>query len=245
MDTNSPVTETTKQEGPTVSAPTTLLRKREQIKTSNKVLFMWVAGTSVVVAFAIVLSVFLVKQLIFNEKVLIEQAKSSSDLHKSIQNAKQLDKNLAQLRSDKNLASARADAKENNLDVIIDALPYDGNPINLGASLQDVIFKDVSFDTLAILDASPSAGSSDESSSTVVEDDIGDAQPMYFTFRIVGTQEEIQKLIKRLNSSIRPIKLIDAKFESATDNKISMAANAVTYYQSKKSFQLTDKVVKP
>ena len=221
-----------------------LLKKREQIHSNNKQLFLWVAGASVIVAFAIVATIFLSKQLLFNEKVLSEKDVSVNDLTKSLQNAKVLNENINNLASDRNLKLARSGSTESNLDVVIDALPYDGDLINLGASLQNVIITGISIDSLGVSDSAiavdPSAGVAAESAVT-----IGSSQPLQFTFKATGTVEEVQKFFDRLNHSIRPIKVVNMQLESAGAGKISVNVSAETYYQPKKSFELTEKVVKP
>lgn len=46
------------------------IHKRQQIEQSSRVMFLWVAGASVIVGFALVISWFLVQQIIFKERVL-------------------------------------------------------------------------------------------------------------------------------------------------------------------------------
>ena len=49
------------------------IHKRQQIEQSSRVMFLWVAGASVIVGFALVISWFLVQQIIFKERVLGEK----------------------------------------------------------------------------------------------------------------------------------------------------------------------------
>lgn len=227
----------------TVKAPV-LLKKREQIRSNNKQLFLWVAGGSIVVSFSLVISVFLVKQLIFNEKVLTEKGISSKNLATNIVNAKQLDENVNELRSNPSLKSARSNPEENNLDVIIDALPYDGNTVDLGASLQDVIVSGVSVDSLGVL-GSDSVDAALDDGTSVVTEAIGSSQPSKFSFGISGTPDEIKGFIDRLNRSIRPIKITQMQLQPAGEGKITVTATAETYYQPSTVFELKEKVVKP
>ena len=59
----------------------TALRKRTQISKANRTMFLWIAGASALVGFAVVTSIFLGQQLLFNEKVLLEKNKTVSTLN--------------------------------------------------------------------------------------------------------------------------------------------------------------------
>jgi len=45
----------------------TALRKRTQISQANRTMFLWIAGASALVGFALVASIFLGQKLLFNE----------------------------------------------------------------------------------------------------------------------------------------------------------------------------------
>src|SRR3990167_5974339 len=107
----------------TKQSPEVGLRKRQQIASSNKAMFVWVAGASVLVAFAIVISIFLVKQIIFTERVLVEKGKTVQTLSDNLKAADDLDKSVKKLRADKKLTVLRSSSSDNNLDVVIDAMP--------------------------------------------------------------------------------------------------------------------------
>ena len=61
----------------------TALRKRQQIAKANRMMFLWIAGVSVVVGIALVASIFLAQKAFFNEKVLAEKSKTASTLVKN------------------------------------------------------------------------------------------------------------------------------------------------------------------
>ena len=49
-------------------AQQTALRKRQQIASANRTMFLWVAGASVIVGAALVVAVFMTNKLIFTRK---------------------------------------------------------------------------------------------------------------------------------------------------------------------------------
>lgn len=208
-------------------------------------MFLWVAGASVIVAFSIVGVIFLTKQLIFNQRVIIEKTNTADTLNKNIESAKKLNKAVNGLRADRNLSSVPSStAKGNNLDKVLDALPYEGDWVGLGSSLQSSLLSGIAVNTLAVDSTSTdSASVSGIDLSTLGT--IGEAQPISFTFKVSGSDTELKTLLSRLNSSIRPIRIVNMKLESAGPNKIDATVQAVTYYQPKKTFELQEKTIKP
>ncbi len=218
------------------------LRKRQQIASSNKAMFIWVACASVLVAFALVVSIFLVKQILFTEKVLIEKGETTATLEDNIDVADDLDKAVKKLRVDKKLTEARSSASDSNLDVVIDALPYGQDGIALASSLETTLLTDITIEDLTP-ESSESEGS-DSIDITAIEP-VGDAQPMAFSFKVTGSSEQLETLFSRLNLSIRPIKLINLQLEAAGVDKLTATVEAVTFYQPKKELKLSEKVIKP
>lgn len=226
------------------SSPAVGVRKRQQIASSNKTMFLWVAGASVIVAFAIVVSIFLVKQIVFTEKILMEKNKTVGTLDKNIETAAILNKNVKKLRADKNLTLVRSSASDNNLDVIIDAMPYATDNVSLGSSLQTVLLTGISIDAMSV-DLSNSDSTSTSGTSINAIETVGNSKFMTFSFKVTGSSEQLQGLLVRLNRSIRPIKIVSLQLESAGPSKLTATVQAATYYQPKKTLDLQQKVVKP
>ncbi len=221
-------------------------RKRQQIVRSNRTMFLWVAGASVIVAFSIVGSIFLVKQLIFNQGVIAEQTETAGVLSKNIDTAKELNKQVSQLRANRNISSVPSSTqKSNNLDKILDALPYEGDWVGLGSSLQSTLLSGIAIDSLSVDSISADGVASNSSVDLSAVTTVGEAQPISFSFKVSGSDSELKTLLARLDNSIRPIKIINMKLESAGPNKIDASVQAITYYQSKKVFELKEKTIKP
>lgn len=226
------------------AAPVVGVRKRQQIASSNKVMFLWVAGASVLVAFALVVSVFLIKQIVFAEKVLIEKSNTIGVLDDNIEVSAALNKNVNKLRADRNLALVRSSASDNNLDVVIDAMPYAADEVALGSSLQNVLLTGASIESI---DVQPVDGGSSDTSvvDTSSIEQVGDSQSIIFSFKATGSSEQLQDILDRLNKSIRPINVISLQLESAGANNMTMSVQAATFYQPQKTVELSEKVVKP
>ena len=66
------------------------LRKRTQIDRTNKMMFLWIAIASALVGAAVVVSIFLVQKVIYEEKVLAVKATTASTLDKNLKVIDQL-----------------------------------------------------------------------------------------------------------------------------------------------------------
>lgn len=221
------------------------LKKRDQIARGNRTMFLWVAGASVIVAFSLVASIFLFKQLLFNQKVLNEKNKTVSILKQNIDNTKVLHKRVNELRADRSISSVASNVSDsNNLDKILDALPYVGDWVGLGSSLQSTLLNGVALDSLTVDSTSGDAISSSTIDTSTLSS-VGDAQPITFSFKVSGTDTELKTLLQKLDRSIRPIKLVNLQFQSAGPNKLEMTVQALTYYQPKKTFELKETTIKP
>ncbi len=234
----------------TASSPNTSVpasaRKRQQIARSNRTMFLWVAGASVIVAFSVVGSIFLTKQLIFNQSVIAEQTKTADILKTNIVVSKELNKKINQLRANRDISRVPSSTqKSNNLDKILDALPYEGDWIGLGSSLQSTLLNGISLSSLGVDSVSADGASNSGSLDLSTIELIGDTRAISFGFKASGNDSELKTLLARLDNSIRPIKIISMKLESAGPNKIDASIQAITYYQPKKVFELKEKTVKP
>ena len=225
-------------------SPQLLIKKREQIKDSNKILLIGVAVGSVIIAVSVVASIFLIKQLLFNQKVIAAKQESASQLEASREQAKELNNNVKKLRSDRNLQLAQSSSSKNNLDVVLDALPYDGDRISFGSSLQKVLLTNIGVGQFSIK-ADDAADDSSGSGTEIALEPIGDTKTIPFDFEVTGSVDNIINAFRKLDRSIRPIKLTNVEIEASGGGSIKLKVSAVTYYQEKKTFELGEKKVKP
>lgn len=236
--------------------PVETLHKRQLIDRTNRSMFLWIAGASIIVMFAIVASIFLGKQVIFKNKVIAEKSKTSAILNDNISQAKELDKSVNDLTANPDLASVKTQPEEENLQVIFDALPWRFDGTALGASLQTKLLDNLgSIESLNIsalsgdtssLDGSTSSGGSGSVDSSLVPTGEG-PQETDFNFTLVGSDSNVQKALEQMEKSILPIQVISISLQASDQSgkTITAIVHAKTFYQSVKEFMLTNKVVRP
>lgn len=209
------------------------LRKRQQISNANRMMFIWVAAGSGVVGIALVVSIFLVQQLIFNEKVLLKKNETISSLKQSQEAIPSLRQQIAVRNTDQALLDSRAKESDKPLQVIIDALPDSPNSAALGASLQSVLIPGpgVQLDSLKV---DPTGEESTEGTLT-------------FSFSVSVDRNsigELRNLQQRLERSIRAINVKSVLVET-NSNKATMSVEGEAYYEPARTLELGTEQVKP
>ncbi len=229
------------------------IRKRQQIAKSNKVMFLWVMGTSVVVGFAAVGAVFLGQKLFFNEKVLAEKSNTVSTLERSAEAVDDLKQNVRLLDTNQALMDSRAREDDRAIQAILDALPADPNSLAFGSSLQRVFLANIP--GLVIEDGMQVQSLDGEGESfggeEYVEGEVGLEEPaevggerMAFRFEVSGSPEALTEVLTRLERSIRAIKLTSLELEGE-GNKLKLSVVGYTFYQPEKTVELVEKAVSP
>lgn len=222
------------------------LRKRTQISKANKVMFIWIAGASALVSFALVTSFFLGQKLIFNEKVLFEKNKTVGVLSINNGAVDELATNVRALDADEALGLAKANEKDQAIQVILDALPSDANSPALGASLQIKLLAGIPGLTLESLQVNPVEGIESLTPGTVEDASATAASDNQITFRfaISGTEDALRTALINLERSIRTIDITSLVIESQGDIQL-MTVTGRAFYEPAKNVVLYDKVVKP
>lgn len=220
----------------------TALRKRQQIEKANRSMFAWVAGASVIVAFAVVAAQFMVQQGLFNEKVLSEKRTTDRTLTENLESVDTLKEEVNVLLADNNLAASRAQSDDSNLQVVLDALPPTQDSLNLGTSLQSVLLgsRVQRIESISV-DGGASTDSAVEDASVEVTDG---PQEIPFRFTVVGSYDQIKDALNVLQRSIRPMKVTSIGVEG-TDASLTATVEAVTYYQAEKTIELRERTVSP
>lgn len=223
------------------------LRKRQQISRANRTMFLWVAGISVVLGFALVGSIFLVQKLVFNERVLAEKAKTVSTLHKNNAAISDLKDNIRKLSTDPSLNALKTSSEDNAVQVVLDALPSDANSSALGASLQQKLTAGIdglSIDSMTVVPVAGVESSDDGSTSdttTTTSSDTGNQ--ISFSLAATGDANSLKQLLVNLERSIRSIDVTDMTIESQNGGlHLSLDGNA--FYQPAQTIELKDKVIK-
>lgn len=209
------------------------LRKRQQISSANRMMFIWVAAGSGVVGIALVVSIFLIQQLIFNEKVLSKKNDTVSSLDKSLKAVGQLREEIAVRNTDQALLDSRAKDSDKALQVIIDALPDSPNTAALGASLQTVLI--------------PGQGIQLEALNVDPLGEDGTGAPIEFSFTVTTGRDsigELRNLQQRLERSIRAINVNSVMVETSAA-KATMIVKGEAYYEPSKTVELGTETIKP
>lgn len=233
------------------------LRKRTQIAKANRVMFLWVAGVSVLFGFALVGTVFLIQMLMFNERVLSEKDRTVATLKTNYDNVQELESQIRVLDTNQALISSKATSEDKAIQVILDALPSEANSLALGASIQNKLLAGIQ-PALAIntLQVDPVIGvellSGDSSIENASSSFSTSQNQIAFRFSVSCAdqnlpQDQINKAFKQvllnLESSIRTIDILSLKIEGqGKDSILSIQARA--FYEPARVVQLRDKTVK-
>jgi hypothetical protein len=216
------------------------MRKRQQIDHSSRAMFLWVAGASVIVAFALVSAIFIFQNIIFKEKILNAKNETASRLSQNIQISEELNQEIKLLQGNRALGQISSPTqKTNNLDKIFAALPYDNDEIAVGSSLESTLLTGLNIENLSVGEQASVTETIAPSEGTATN-----AQSISFGFKASGTEEQLKGLFTKLNRSIRPITINSLQIEPAGDNRLTATVSASTFYQSPTKFELTKKVIK-
>lgn len=220
------------------------LRKRQQISQANRMMFLWVAGVSVVVGFALVGSVFLVQKLIFNEKVLAEKSKTVATLKSDNAAVGALKDNIRKLNADPSLNALKTGSEDKALQVVLDALPADANSLALGSSLQNKLASGIDGLNLESLTVTPVGNEvPTDDTGTVIDDTTTGENQIGFTLTASGSSDALRQLLSNFERSIRAIDVTSATLESQ-NGVLHLSLQGHAFYQPPKTVELKDKVVK-
>lgn len=224
------------------------LRKRQQITHANQMMFLWIAGVSVVVGFALVLMIFLVQKIWYGERVIAEQLNTVSILDKNLSVVDELKNNVRVLGSNQDLQSTRLNDTDSALQSVLDALPADANSTAMASSLQQKILSGVTGVVIESLKVQPVSGlevagskTTNSTSSDPLSNTIG------FSFSVStasANSDALRAILTRLEKSIRPF-TIETLVVEGQGSRIVMTATGVGYYLPAQKIQLEKKVVRP
>ena len=223
----------------------TALRKRTQIRKTNRMMLLWIAIASVVVGSALVVSFFLVQKLFFNERVLGEKEKTMSTLDKNNKAIPDLKDQIRVLDTNAALATVKANPNDKAIQVILDALPSDANSDALGSSLQNKLLAGIPNLSLESLQVDPVIGvevSGDAAVEDASQSSVSSNQ-ITFQFSVIGDQAALKQVLNNLERSIRAIDITSLRIENQGTQQL-MSVQGRAFYEPAKSVELYDKAVK-
>lgn len=211
-------------------------------------MFLWIAGASALVGFAVVASIFIGQKLVFNEKVLLAKNRTVSTLNANNKVVADLKTNVRVLDTNTDLAKVKASPSDQTIQVILDALPSDANSLALGSSLQSKLLAGIPGLTLVSLQVDPVQGIESLNNSAVVSGSsavtAGTSNQITFQFSVTGNQVSLLQALTNLERSIRTIDITRLQIENQGSLQ-SMTVQGRAFYEPATTITLYDKVVKP
>jgi len=220
------------------------VRKRQQIDSSKKTMFISIAVVAFIAGISIVVGVFLVKQIIFHARIIAFKQGTISTINRNIEAVDELKDNVRVLATDSGLNSVKIKEDSSALQSILDALPAEPNADALGASLQNRFVDEVDGLSIDNLVVNP-VGSEEEyavETETVSEESLGTA--ISFQMVVSGSADSLKELLTRFERSIRVIEL-DLVEVQASERHLTMSIIGRAYYEPARVIELGTKVIKP
>lgn len=214
------------------------LKKRQQIEGAGKAMFLWVAIAAVALSICVATGQYLFTKWDYNNRVLSAKYQAAQTLTNNLANAEDLKQEIDSLVANQDLASVKTNANDPNTKSILDALPTDLDSAALATSLQQVILSrsGVSIEAISV---PPDADTSGQSTDAVTTG----AQEIKFSFVVNGTYDKVQALVKDLERTIRPMKIVNMSL-TGSDANLRGSFDLVTYFQPAKTVNLKEEVVR-
>ena len=224
-------------------AALTGLTKRQQLKKTNQNIFIWVTVAAVVLAFSIVALQFLIRQGLFNGKIIGEQQKTSRALEQSIKNFDGLKRNVDGLLADTKLSALRVNPNDSSLQVVLDALPTSGDPTSFSNSLYNKVLSRQGV-TINAVTVGAEGGTADPNAAPAAATATEGAQPLPCNVSLVGNADQLRGTLLDMEKTIRPIVVRQMNI-SVGEGFLEVTAQGETYYLPKTTVKLGEKQIKP
>lgn len=222
--------------------------KHLQIDKENATMMLVVGICSAISVFCLVSSSALFSRSSYNRKVIAKRKTAKNTL---TQNTKNLDTLVAQykifastdrakniLGSSQKLDTTNTDTRSgDNAKIVLDALPSKYDFPALATSLEKIMV-DGNYKIDAI------SGTDDELNQSAIAPSSNPA-PVEIPFSISATSnyESLKKLIKDLESSIRPIQILAFSI-SGTDSETHISIQAKSFYKPEKAIKIGSEIVR-
>lgn len=220
------------------------LRKRQKIDSSKRTMFIAVAVVAFASGIALVVSFFLVKQIIFHSEVIGEKQSTIDTIRGNVAAADELKDNIRVLDANQALNSVKISDDSSALQVILDALPADANADALGASIQVRFVGAVGGVSVESLVVQPDVASEEDEFVELDEEGQQDNPNIRFSMSVKGSADALKELLTLFERSIRVIDLTSVEIQADTSGLI-MSLEGRAYYEPAQTVELGTKVVKP
>lgn len=227
--------------------PLTGMKKRQKIDSARKTLFIWVVVASIAIVVCAVMTVFLIRQMLFNFNIIGAKFQTNSTLQRNIDTFDELKKNVNKtLVGNADLARLRIAPTDTPQQVVIDALPTTDDRAALGASLQQKVLAGagVRIDSLAVADGTSGAAAPVATDATAAGNNALEPAPIEFDITLSGNYDQLKAAVENLQRSIRPFDILSMKIDGSGDT-LKAALKLRTYYLPAKTVQLQKEMIKP
>lgn len=231
------------------SAPRALtgVRKRQQIETTNKKIFIWLVASSIIVSFSLVALQFLVREFMFNQKIISAKSATNKQLQDNIKAGKELTKNVNALLANTNLNAVKTDvtnSQASNLSVVLDALPVSSDPTGFANSLQTAVFP---LSGITIRELNTNALETEGAAGGMALDTTTSTEPLPMPFKVGfnGKYTDVQRALADLARVIRPISPTELSIRTGEQGILQVDLTGNTYYLPAKSVGVREEVLKP
>ena len=219
------------------------VRKWQQIDSSRKTMFVFVAGAAFLAGIALVISIFLIQQIVFHSKVIIEKQSTIFRLDKNLESVDELKKNVRVLETNSALNSVKANSENSALQTVLDALPDNPNADAFGASIKNKFVDTVeglTLDNLSVTSPNSQGEKSEDNDSKSADS----SNTLHFSLEVSGSADKLRELLTKFERSIRVIEIKSFEIHTSED-KLSLTIQGAAYYEPAQNVHLEKKVVKP
>ena len=215
------------------------IRKRQKIHKANHNIFIVVAVAAFIAGFSLVGATFLIKKIIFNQKVLSEKNNTISTLRQNNKNVPKLEEDIKVLKTNEALLSSKFKSDQDPLTVVLDSLPAQVNSTALGSSLKEKLLsvQGTEIETLMVQNTDSEA-LIEESITATAENKIS------FAFKVSSPRvNDLNLVLRNLERSIR-VMHVDSLIIEQGEEKNWLTVEGHTYYEPMLSASLKTKTVK-
>lgn len=226
------------------------VQKRAQISKANRTMFLWIAAASLLVGAAVVVSFFMLKIVIYGEKVLAAKAATESTLSHNLKTVDALKDEIRALDANEALSSIKANENDQALQVVLDALPSEANSLALGASLQnrllvggdaqDVTLESIQVDAVSGIETGIGAESGEVVDAS--QEGEGSENSISFQFTVRGSDAGLRGILTNLERSIRTIRVTSVRIAADSGGQ-TMTVQGRAFYEPAKVIELREQVV--
>lgn len=221
------------------------LKKRQQIQNANRTMFLWIVAASVAVAICLVFGQFMLRQFMFNNKIIGAKNETYATLRDNKESFETLKSEVNKLVSNQSLSKLRVSDTDTALQVVVDALPTTDDRAALATSLQQVVLarSGVAVESINVIDAEGATTSEaeDGAAAGTSSDTVGE---VIFTVVINGSYEQIQQALTDMEATIRPLSMQKVELEGS-GSQLRATITAKSFYLPAKTAELKKETIKP